>query len=361
MYREAGNLNRCNALLNALSRRGETAALVHRPENIRWLTGYTGEGCAFLSQDTQVIVTDFRYVEQAGRQAPECACERTGGGKSESAIVKALCAKGNVRRLCVETDFLTHDEFLALQTALEGVELVPLQQLPQELRLIKDDSEIDCIRKAAAISCQAFENLLHKIHAGMTEKQVQILLDYEMLNLGSEHPAFDTISAAGVNGSLPHAIPSDHVIAEGELLTLDFGATVDGYCADMTRTIGFGKIGPELRELYQRVLDAQRMALDAVRPGEVCGNLDKIARDYLEARYPGAFGHSLGHGVGLFIHEQPRVAQGSATVLVPGHVITIEPGVYIPGLGGCRIEDMAILTTDGYIDPITAPKQLIEL
>lgn len=354
-------MNRCNAFLNALSRRGETAALVHRPENIRWLTGYTGEGCAFVSQDAQVIVTDFRYVEQAGRQAPECACERTGGGVSEAAIVKALCAKANVRRLCVETDFLTHDEFLTLESALEGVELTPLGQLPQELRLIKDETEIDCIRRAAAISCQAFENLLQKIHAGMTEKQVQILLDYEMLNLGSEHPAFDTISAAGVNGSLPHAIPSDHVIAEGELLTLDFGATVGGYCADMTRTVGFGKIGPELHELYGYVLDAQRMALDAVRPGAVCGDIDKIARDYLDARYPGAFGHSLGHGVGLFIHENPRVAAGSATVLAPGHVITIEPGVYIPGLGGCRIEDMAIITANGYIDPITAPKQLIEL
>lgn len=354
-------MNRCDTFLKALAQRGDSAALIHRPENIRWLTGYTGEGCAFVSTDAQVIITDFRYVEQAGRQAPECSCVRTGNGVSEVKAVKDLCDKYGVKRLCVETDVLTHDAYLALSTVLEGVELVALAQLPQELRLIKDESEIECIRKAAAISCKAFENLLGKIHAGMTEKQVQILLDYEMLNLGSERPAFDTISAAGVNGSLPHAIPSDHVIAEGELLTLDFGAAIGGYCSDMTRTIGFGKIGPELREMYQRVLDSQLMALDAVRPGMVCGDLDKIARDYLDARYPGAFGHSLGHGVGLFIHEQPRVSTGSQTVLVPGHVITIEPGVYIPGLGGCRIEDMAILTSDGYINPITAPKQLIEL
>ena len=240
-------------------------------------------------------------------------------------------------------------------------ELTSLGRLPQTLRMIKDAGEIESIKKAAAISCKAFENLLGKIHPGMTEKQVQILLDYEMLNLGSEHPAFDTIAAAGVNGSLPHAIPSDHVIRAGELLTLDFGATVDGYCADMTRTIGFGKISAELRELYQRVLDAHNMALDAVRPGAVCGDVDKAARDFIDARYPGTFGHSTGHGVGLFIHEQPRVAQNSTTILEVGHVVTIEPGIYIPGLGGCRIEDMAILTSDGYIDPITAPKQLIEL
>ena len=129
----------------------------------------------------------------------------------------------------------------------------------------------------------------------------------------------------------------------------------------MTRTIGFGKVKPELREMYNLVLEAQLAALDAVRPGALCGDLDKIARDILEARYPGAFGHSLGHGVGLFIHEQPRVASGSTTVLQPGHVITIEPGVYIPGLGGCRIEDMAMLTSEGYVNPITSPKQLIEL
>lgn len=354
-------MNRCKSLLEALKNRGCGAALIHRPENIRWLTGYTGEGCAFVCADAQVVVTDFRYVEQAGRQVPECECMRTGNGVSESKIVRELCERHGVKTLCVESDFLTHDEYVALEKALSGVELVALDGVPQTLRMIKDDGEIESIRKAAAISCKAFENLLGKVHPGMTEKQVQILLDYEMLNLGSEQPAFSTISAAGVNGSLPHAIPSDHVIQNGELLTLDFGATVDGYCADMTRTIGFGKIGSELREVYQRVLDAQLMALDAVRPGAVCGDIDKRARDHIDARYPGTFGHSTGHGVGLFIHEQPRVAQGSTTVLVPGHVITIEPGIYIPGLGGCRIEDMAILTSDGYIDPITAPKQLIEL
>lgn len=351
-------MNRCETFLKALP---GNAALIHRPENIRWLTGYTGEGCAFIADAAQVIITDFRYVEQAGRQAPDCACERTGNGIAEADIVKRLCDRYNIRKLSVETDYLTHDAYLELRDVLSAVELRPLKQLPQELRMIKDASEIECIRKAAAISCKAFENLLGKIHAGMTEKQVQVLLDYEMLNLGSERPAFATIAAAGVNGSLPHAIPSDHVIENGELLTLDFGATIEGYCADMTRTIGFGKIGSELRKLYQCVLDAQEMALAAVRPGILCGELDKIARDYLEAHYPGGFGHSLGHGVGLFIHEQPRVARGSDTVLVPGHVITIEPGVYVPGFGGCRIEDMAILTPEGFINPITAPKQLIEL
>lgn len=361
MYMESGGgfiLNRCEAYLKALP---GNASLIHRPENIRWLTGYTGEGCAFIANAAQVIITDFRYVEQAGRQAPECACERTGNGVTEAAVVKALCDRYNIQKLSVETDYLTHDAYAELSDTLTAVELTSLKQLPQQLRLVKDASEIACIRRAAEISCQAFDRILGKLKPGMTEKQAQILLDFEMLELGSERTAFDTIAAAGVNGSLPHATPSDHIIAPGELLTLDFGATVNGYCADMTRTIGFGHIGGELRTMYQRVLDAQQMALDAIHPGAVCEDVDCIARDYLDQYYPGAFGHSLGHGVGLFIHEQPRLARGDRTVLVPGHVVTIEPGVYLPGIGGCRIEDMAILTEDGFIDPITAPKQLIEL
>ena len=195
----------------------------------------------------------------------------------------------------------------------------------------------------------------------MTEKEVRARLDYEMLCLGSERNAFPTIAAAGTNGSLPHAIPSDHVIENGELLTLDFGAVWGGYLCDMTRTIGFGKIDGELRNIYQYVLDAQLMCLDAIAPGKVCGDIDKIARDYLDSKYPGRFGHSLGHGVGLCVHEGPRLAKTSETVLVPGHVVTVEPGLYIPGLGGVRIEDMAIITADGFINPVDAPKQLIEL
>ncbi len=351
-------MNRFDAFLKAMP---GNATLIHRPDNIRWLTGYTGEGCIFVSDKAKVIITDFRYVEQASRQAPDWVCERTSKDRTEASIVKMLCDRYGVSRLSVETDFVTYDNFMGLRDTLTAVELFSLKQLPQELRMVKDDYEIECIRKAAAISCQAFENLLGKVHAGMTEKEVHRMLDEEQLRLGAERVAFPTIAASGPNGSLPHAIPSDRVIQEGELLTLDFGARVNGYNSDITRTIGFGKIGPELRELYQRVLDAQLMALDAIKPGVVCSDVDKVARDYLDARYPSAFGHSLGHGVGLLIHEQPRLAIGSETVLAPGHVVTVEPGVYIPGLGGCRIEDTVILTADGYINTMTAPKQLIEL
>jgi len=355
-------MKRSERLMAELKKRGIDAALIHREENMRYLTeGYTGEGCVFIREGEVVIITDFRYVEQAEKQTPRCRVVSTDAKHPEKARVLELTDGYAVKTMAVETDCLSHDAYENLRKHLPFVQLESLGGIPEELRLIKDEGEIESIRASAAIACKAFENILGRIHPGMTEKQVQIMLDFEMLTLGSEGNAFDTISASGANGSLPHAIPSDRVIQTGELLTLDFGAKVNGYCSDMTRTIGFGKVSPELREMYNLVYDAHMAALESVKPGMVCGDIDKIARDMLDARYPGAFGHSLGHGVGLFIHEQPRVSSGSAFVLEKGNVITIEPGVYIPGLGGCRIEDMAILTSDGYIDPITSPKQLIEL
>lgn len=355
-------MDRCKLLVDALKERGLDAALLHRSENMRYLTaGYTGEGCVFVCESETVIITDFRYVEQASRQASNVRVLATDAQHRENDRILELTDAHGVKTLAVESDFICYDDHEALKKHLPFVKLESLGGIPEELRLIKDEGEIESIRRAAEISCKALENILGRIHPGMTEKQVQIMLDFEMLSLGSEGNAFDTIAAAGVNGSLPHAIPSDYIIQKGDLLTLDFGAKVNGYCADMTRTIGFGKVSQELKDIYNLVYEAHMASLEAVKPGMVCGDIDKIARDMIDARYPNAFGHSLGHGVGLFIHEQPRVAKGSDFVLKRGHVITIEPGVYIPGLGGCRIEDMAILTSDGYSDPMTFPKQLIEL
>ena len=350
--------NHLSAFLRAMQ---ADAALVHRPENLRWLAGYTGEGCLFIARDEHAILTDFRYIEQARRQAPDWALEQVSSGRGYAALIRERVDAHRAKTVLVETDFLTYDEYQSLAGALEGVELIPMAGAPEKLREIKDADEIASIRRAAAIASDAFVAILPRVHAGLTEKQVQRMLEFEMLERGSEGVAFDTIAAAGVNGALPHATPSDHVIAGGELLTLDFGATVNGYRSDMTRTVGFGKVGAELRDIYETVRAAQQLGLDAVAPGAVCGDVDKACRDYIDARYPDAFGHSTGHGVGLFIHEQPRVSSGSATVLQPGHVVTVEPGVYIPGLGGCRIEDTVILTADGMINTIAAPKHLIEL
>ena len=354
-------MKRCERLMTALKEQGLDAALIHRPVNIRYLTGFTGEGCAFVCADETVVVTDFRYAEQAERQAPGARVVSTDAEHPEMDRARELTDAHAVKALAIESDFVSYDEYEKLRKHLPFVELRGLGGIPEKLREIKDADEIASISRAAEIASRAFVNILERIHPGMTEKQVQIMLDFEMLSLGSEGNAFPTIAAAGANGSLCHAIPSDYKIQSGDLLTLDFGARIDGYCSDLTRTVAFGKVSSELRAIYDTVYDAHMAALEAVKPGAACRDVDAIARTMIDARDPGAFGHGLGHAVGLLIHEEPRFSSTSRAVLRPGHVITVEPGVYIPGLGGCRIEDTVVVTADGYLDPVTAPKQFIEL
>ncbi len=345
--------------IEALRSRGISCALYDDPINIRYLTGYTGEGSLLVLPDRAVIITDFRYVEQAQRQSPFCDLERVGADRGANAIIAEALESAGIHDLPIEENIVTVSRLRAMEKALPGVHLTALPETVLEMRTVKDEGELDCIRKALAISCQAFDDLLGVIHAGMTEKRACAELNHFMNLRGSEGNAFDTIVASGVNGSLPHAVPSDKVIEKGDLVTFDFGAKFGGYCADMTRTIAVGEISSELHAIYDAVLEAQLTSEAAVKPGAVCRDVDKIARDQLEAKYPGAFGHSLGHGVGLFIHELPRLSFRSETILQKGHVVTVEPGVYVPGVGGCRIEDTVIVTEDGFENPVTTPKQLI--
>ena len=335
------------------------AALIDDTKNIYYLTGYTGEGCLLVTPASAVIITDFRYVEQCERQAPECRLEQTKVGINRESILKQYLSDEGINELFVETGVLTVNAYRKIESALEGVTLSDLPGVIGEMRMVKDAGELEIIAKAAAISCRAFENMLGQIRPGVTEKQARAILEHEMALCGSEGLAFDTIVASGVNGSLPHAIPSDKPIEAGELVTFDFGASYRGYCSDCTRTIAVGKIDRELEAIYNAVYTAHMDALAAVKPGRTGKEIDAIARDYLEKIYPGAFGHGLGHGVGLNIHETPTVNSRGETVLAPGHVVTIEPGVYIRGLGGCRIEDTVFVTEDGYKDPYTVSKQLI--
>ena len=336
-------------------------AVIHRPENMRWLTGYTGEGCLFMAGEKRLLFTDSRYIEQAHRQAGEWDVVQITVQASYPARLAEAAAGQGVRSLLLETDYLTFDDYQAYAAALEGVELLPMGDLLRRLRRVKDARELSAIRRAADIASRAFMNILPRIHEGMTERQVQRILEFEMLECGSEGTAFETIAAAGPNGALPHARPSVRPIQRGELLTLDFGATCEGYRSDMTRTVGIGKVPQALRDVYETVRTAQQMGLEALAPGRACREVDLTVRAYVDERYPGAFGHGLGHGVGLYIHEEPRLSTTSEDVLEPGHVVTVEPGVYIPGLGGCRIEDTVIITGAGTENTISAPRELIEL
>lgn len=342
-----------------MAQRGIPAALITKPENMRYLTGYTGEGAVYLDQSQAAILTDFRYVEQAGRQAGDCPCLKTDAQRKLPQGVKELLgAQGG---LAVETGHMTVKAYRELESALPGVELMEMQNLPEALRMVKEPFEQDKILRASEIACRAFDQLLGIIGPGMTELEVRRLLDDLMVQGGSEEAAFSTIACAGANGSLPHAVASEHRLEKGELLTLDFGAQVEGYKTDMTRTVAIGPVSGALEKIYDTVLQAQLRALEAIQPGKVCRDIDQAARRVIDPVYPGAFGHGLGHGVGLEIHEAPNLSPTCDTVLETGHVVTVEPGVYIQGLGGCRIEDTVILRPGGYVNVITAPKELITL
>ncbi len=341
-----------------------TATVVVDPSNMFYLTeGYTGEGLVFLSQNRRAIVTDFRYTEQAGRQAPGFEVLMTEKGRSAEQVVAELVQAEGITSIRTETNYLSVDRFEKLKAALgEEVSCISLEEAPQKLRQVKTPAEVMAIRKACKITSDAFRAILPRIREGMTEKELQIELDFTMLRMGAERLAFDTIVAAGENGSLPHAIPGNRPIRQGDMITMDFGAKVGNYCADMTRTVALGQPSDEMRRIYETVLRAQTMCEDALAAGKNCFDIDRLARDYIDARgYAGRFGHGLGHSVGIDIHEEPRLSPACHEVLKAGIVITVEPGVYVPGVGGVRIEDTCLVKENG-CEPLTdADKQLIIL
>ena len=351
-------------LINQLRLGPKAAVAVHDPSNMFYLTeGYTGEGLVYISEASRVIITDFRYTEQAERQAPDFRVEMIGKGRSHNKILAELVKAEEITELRVETNYLSVDSFEALRGAVEEeVSCVPLNKVPQQLRQVKTPNEIVAIRKACDITSEAFDAILPKIHPGMTEKELQIELDFTMLRLGADEFAFDTIIASGENGSLCHAIPGSRTLKNGDMITMDFGAKVGGYCSDMTRTVALGQPSDEMRKVYETVLRAQSMCEDTLMAGKTCSDIDKLARDYIDARgYAGRFGHGLGHSVGIDIHEDPRLSQTCNDILKDGNVVTVEPGIYLPGVGGVRIENTCLVKENGCVPLTTADKQLIIL
>ena len=341
-----------------------TAAVVADPSNMFYLTGgYTGEGMVFLSRNRRVIVTDFRYTEQAENQAPGYEVQMTEKDRSAFLVIAELAQSEGITCIRTETNYLSVDRFEKLRAALgEEISCVSLEEAPQILRQVKTPTEILAIRKACNITAEAFRAILPKIREGMTEKELQIELDFTMLKLGADTTAFDTIIAAGEHGSLPHAIPGNRAIRQGDMITMDFGAKVGNYCADMTRTVALGTPSAGMRRIYDTVLRAQMMCEDALSAGKNCYDIDKLARDYIDARgYAGRFGHGLGHSVGIDIHEEPRLSPSCQEILKAGVVITVEPGVYVPGVGGVRIEDTCLVRENGCEALTDADKQLIIL
>jgi len=339
---------RADRLAALLDERELDALLVTDLVNVRYLTGYTGSnGVALVGvNDLRTFITDFRYVTQAEQQVH--GFERRIGEQDLLDEAVAALPEGDVR-LGVEDQHMSMRTYERLREALPAsVEVVPAGSAVERLRTVKDPDEVARIRAAAELADAALLHTLEDGLAGRTERAVALALEQEMRRLGAERPSFDTIVAHGAHGALPHAIPRDVEIAHGSLVTIDWGAQLDGYCSDCTRTYAAGEVGERAREVYELVRRAQQAGLDAVRPGIGGRDADAAARALIEAAGFGErFGHGLGHGVGLEIHEAPRLSKTSDATLAAGNVVTVEPGVYLPGELGVRIEDLVLVTSDG--------------
>jgi Xaa-Pro aminopeptidase len=332
-------VSRADRLVASL--RDVDALLVAEPANLRWLTGFTGSnGFALIGPEVRRFVTDFRYVEQA-RTEVSADFDREQGPQE---LLTAL--DGFAGRLGFD------DAHVSVRThrrlgELVG-ELVPCSGAVEELRAVKDAAEVAAIAAAAALVDEIYSWVLGAGLVGRTERSVAVALEHEMRMRGASGPSFPSIVASGAHGALPHASPRDVEIARDTLVTVDIGAVLDGYCSDCTRTFATGSLSDELAGAYELVLRAQVTALDAVRPGPLGRDVDAVAREIIAAAGHGEhFGHGLGHGVGLETHEAPRLSRASSTKLVAGHVVTVEPGVYLPGVGGVRIEDLVVVTDAG--------------
>jgi Xaa-Pro aminopeptidase len=329
------------------------AVLISNPENRRYLSGFTGSaGWLLLSPRRSVLVTDSRYTEQAGLQAPDYQIIQSKGG-GWSWLLELLKGSG-IRRLGFESQTMTVASHQGLLDALKEdadlnkTSLVPTTGLTEELRIIKDQEELALLQKAIDASDAAMTAVCPAIQAGMTEKEVAWRMEVAMREFGADCPSFDTIVAAGPNGAMAHHHPSDRPIQQGEPIVIDMGARVGGYCSDITRTVVAGEPDEMFRKIYDIVLGAQLTAIHTVKPGLTGEECDGLSRSVIaEAGYGDNFGHSLGHGVGLAVHEYPRVGPKAPDVLKPDMVFTIEPGIYITGWGGVRIEDIVILGPKG--------------
>ncbi|MCS7206673.1 MAG: Xaa-Pro peptidase family protein [Dehalococcoidia bacterium] len=336
---------------------GLDALLVSTPENRRWLSGFTGSaGWLLITPHEAVLATDFRYVEQAGQQAPAFRVVRI---KSGYDWFPSLVQEVGARKVGFEAGHLTVATYHALVSALkeakaEGVSLQATQGVVEALRMRKDPEELALIARAVAIADQALRQVAPTIREGETERAVAWRLERAMRDLGAEGVAFETIVASGPNAALPHHRAADRPIQAGEPIVIDFGARYQGYCSDLTRTFCLGRPSDTFRKVYDIVLTAQLTAMATIQAGMKAGDADSIARKIIEdAGYKENFGHSLGHGIGLAVHEAPRLGPESATPLEEGMVFTVEPGIYLSGWGGVRIEDTVVLE-NGKVRPLTS-------
>ena len=349
-----------------LLKEGFDAAIISDKTNQRYLSDFDfDDGLVLVTADSAHLLTDFRYLEAARAQCSK-ELEVLTPEQGHLACIRGILEEKKMTRVAVEESTLSYGAYLRFAEKLPDCKLEGgASRLLETQRQVKDEGELETMARAQAVTDAAFAHILKFIQPNMTEIEVALELEFFMRRNGADSLAFDTIAVSGSASSLPHGVPANRKLEKG-FFTMDFGARVDGYCSDMTRTVVLGRADAEMKKLYNTVLTAQRAALDAAAEGVSCASLDKIARDIIDGdpAYKGAFGHSLGHGVGLFIHENPRlsVKAPEEEVLRRGNVVTFEPGIYLLGKYGCRIEDMAAICPDGSFRNFTkSPKELIEL
>ena len=340
--------------VEALRRVLEEPLLVTYGVNVRYLTGFASSNAALLVEPERVqLFTDFRYVDAArGVEGVELV-------ETKRSLMAAL-AELLEGRIGFEADAVSYASWETLRSG--GLDLVPRRGLVEALRAVKDDTELDAIRRAGEITSIAYERFADEQFVGRSERELAWRLDDLFRELGADGPAFETIVASGPNSARPHARPTDRKVEAGEAVVIDAGALVDGYCADCTRTFATGPLPDELKSAYSTTLEAQLAGVEAARGGMSGIDADAAARDTIEAAgLGGKFGHGLGHGVGLEVHEAPRLSRESSDTLAAGNVVTVEPGIYLEGLGGIRIEDLVIVT-DGDPEILTgSTKDLVEV
>jgi Xaa-Pro aminopeptidase len=349
---------RVQKLRQTLREQGVDAILVTRPENQRYLSGFTGgDGALVITQSDTLLLTDFRYYEQVAEEAPDFQLVKVEG--KVSAVLKQVFKEHQVATLAFESTHVPYAQYQEWRKATRGVKWVPMRDAVESLRMIKDGNELAKMRKAIAIADAACDHIREFIVLGMTEKQVAWELESYMRTHGAEELAFPLIVGSGPNGAKPHAVLEERPIQKGEAIVLDLGARVDGYNSDLTRTMCIGRPDTKLQAVYDIVLRAQLAAETGARSGMTGQEVDALARQVIhDAGYAKHFGHSLGHGVGLAVHENPGAGPAATMPFQPGMVCTVEPGVYLPGWGGVRLEDMVLFTANGVEVLTRARKEL---
>lgn len=338
------------------------AAVIAENNNRRYYSCFTGtDAYLLILADTKYLITDFRYIEQAKAQCPGYEIIEASGSKAFE-FFKHASVNAGAKRIWFEDSTLTYKEYSDIKAALDTLELIPDSGSISKPRILKTKEEVNNIRKAAQLADKGFLHILSFIRPDVTERDIALELEFYLRKNGSEGLAFPIIAASGPNGALPHAEPADAKLQYGSLITLDFGCIINGYCSDMTRTVALGEPSDKLKEIYNIVLEAQEKALNFLKPGISGVEVDKQAREHIASfGYGDYFGHGLGHGVGLNVHEAPRLSPKGDTILEPGMVVSVEPGIYIPGLGGVRIEDIVVITENGCDNLVSSRKDLLVL